>query len=280
MRVQGDIRHYAVQAVALALHAPYMYTYTLTDWSSTRRVECTLDMTEKRILVLANSIRKFPCRCIAGREVVSTNPFTFGPWVRPVSRKSAGELTQLERRLPDGSDPRLLDIIAVPVDRTTGEPDQPENHFVSSDKPWRRIGSVHAGVLERLVEDPGALWIQEGKRCDRTSADALQPVPNRHQSLYLIRPEELELRFWSDYNLADGKNKRTRLAVFRYGGVTYDLALTDPLIAERHVPHFPEVEDGTVTVPMPRGTMLCVSLTHPWQGHHYKVAATVFESRS
>jgi Dual OB-containing domain len=237
-------------------------------------------MAEKRILVLANSVRKFPCRCIAGREVASTNPFAFGSWVRPVSRKSAGELTQLERRLPDGSGPRLLDIIAVPVDGTTGEPDQPENHFISGDKPWKRIGSVQWGVLDRLVEDPGSLWIEEGKRRDRISADALQAGRSGHQSLYLIRPEDLELRFWTDYNLADGKHKRTRLAVFRYGGVTYDLALTDPLIAERHVPQFPEVEDGMVTVPLPRGTMLCVSLTHPWQGHHYKVAATVFESRT
>jgi len=236
-------------------------------------------MSEIRILVLANSIRKHPCRCIAGREVVSTNPFVFGPWVRPVSRKSAGELTQFERQLPDGTDPRLLDIIAVPVDETTGEPDQPENHYISG-QPWKRVGRVHPGVLVRLVENPHSLWIEEGKRCDRISAEALQPVPSGHQSLYLIRPEDLELRFWTDYNLADGKHKRTRLAVFRYAGVTYDLALTDPLIAERHVPQFPEVEDGTVTVPLPHGTMLCVSLTHPWQGHHYKVAATVFESRT
>lgn len=61
------------------------------------------------IVCLANS-RKHNGRCIAGIEIVDRQP---EDWVRPVSSRAGAEVSEYERQYEDGSDPRVLDMIAV-----------------------------------------------------------------------------------------------------------------------------------------------------------------------
>jgi hypothetical protein len=65
----------------------------------------------KTIICLANS-RKLTGRCVAGKEIIDNK---IGAWIRPVSARPTGELSEEERRFPRGQDPKLLDVIKVPM---------------------------------------------------------------------------------------------------------------------------------------------------------------------
>ena len=83
----------------------------------------------KRILCLANS-KKLSGRCVAGREVLDAGP---GSWIRPVSVRLSEEVSEDERQYQDGSDPRVLDIIDVPLIRHQPHACQTENWLLDPD---------------------------------------------------------------------------------------------------------------------------------------------------
>ncbi len=79
----------------------------------------------KTIACLANS-RKPPSggRCVAGREVT---PSGFGAWIRPVSVRPTQEISEEERRYQDGTDPQVLDVIAIQLASAQPQLHQKEN---------------------------------------------------------------------------------------------------------------------------------------------------------
>ncbi len=109
----------------------------------------------KRIVCLANS-RKLQGRCIAGREIGEGIPAT---WVRPVSDRQHEEVSEDERQYEDGSDPRVLDIIDIPLLEPRPNGYQKENWLLDSSTYWVRVGQYARMDLGRLVSDDGALWI-------------------------------------------------------------------------------------------------------------------------
>lgn len=112
----------------------------------------------KRIVCLANS-RKTSGRCIAGKVV--PNPAS-NEWVRPVSARPSRELSEEERRYEDGNDPKLLDVILVPMDRPSPHGSQTENHLIDDNYHWAKESVLSADQLSSLLDKVvGPLWNNE-----------------------------------------------------------------------------------------------------------------------
>ena len=123
----------------------------------------------KTIVCLANSRKPPSGRCVAGREVT---PAGLGPWVRPVSARSAREISEEERRYEDGEDPRVLDIIEIEMSRPQPQNHQQENHLIDDGHYWAKRGVVSWADLERLVEDPAGPSGSMGTRASTATTTA------------------------------------------------------------------------------------------------------------
>ena len=91
----------------------------------------------KQIVCLANS-RKLQGRCIAGREW--NDESRVGDWIRPVSDRKTQEVSEYERQYKNGSDPKVLDIIEIPVIQRQPKDYQTENWLLNDqfllDQEW------------------------------------------------------------------------------------------------------------------------------------------------
>src|SRR5687768_14462946 len=124
-------------------------------------------MPTKRLLVLANSVKKGQ-HCVAGREVLhGPNGYSYGPWIRPVSRTGEGELTEADCALQNGGQPRVFDVVDIPLLKCEGSAAQPENWFIDPSKQWTKVGD-HAALSMPGVnsETPPDLWLAPSGRAD------------------------------------------------------------------------------------------------------------------
>lgn len=225
----------------------------------------------KRILCLANS-KKLSGRCVAGREVLDAGP---GSWIRPVSTRPTEEVSEDERQYRDGNDPRVLDIVDVPLIRHKPHACQTENWLLDPEYYWTKVGQVGWTELQRYVENPATLWTNTRSTFNGSHDEMLQSdgdaLPN---SLVLIRVSTLELRVFAP-GAAFGNSNRRVLATFRHRGVQYALWATDPLIERDYKAR----ADGTYTV---GECCLCVSIGEPMQKQsgescRYKLVAAVIQ---
>lgn len=224
--------------------------------------------TEKTVLVLANSVRSDPSRCVAGREVVGDR---FGRWVRPVSTNGCGEVSYAERTLTNGHEVGVLDVVRMPLAGRMADPLQPENWAIKGQRTWTLIRRARFRELEQLAENPRSIWNEPNARNDSISEDYLRRNPVS-QSLYLVKPTSLKLQFYTnDYG------RRQRRAVFQYGGEQYDLAITDPRVPGNYGARYPvwsEMREHDLN----DRCYVCVSLAHDsFRGRHYKLVATIID---
>lgn len=231
-------------------------------------------MPMKRLLVLANSWKKLPSRCVAGREITmdeKNNLYIIGDWIRPVSAQGQeGSLSPSEITLNTGSTVAVWDFVRVPVSGPSGNPYQPENCTIDGSQ-WMSVTSKYQKPpLSLLEENPPDLWLQPGVKTDRVEHAYLQThLPA--QTLYCIRPTQLTLSFYTN-----AFANRKRRVEFAYNGVDYDLGLTDPVASDRYCPNVPAQgqpsHDRGLNV---NDHLLCVSLAGDFNGWHYKVVAAV-----
>ena len=129
----------------------------------------------RRILCLANS-KKMSGRCVAGREVLDSGP---GAWIRPVSARPTEEVSEDERQYRNGSDPRLLDVIDVPLIRAAPHACQTENWLLDPDYYWSRVRQVGWAELQHYVEDPATLWTNDRSTYNGANDEILQADADR-----------------------------------------------------------------------------------------------------
>jgi len=213
------------------------------------------------IVCLANS-RKMGGRCIAGLRTDG------GGWVRPVAPTEHGELYKQHYVLRDGSEPQLLDVLEIPVIGPYPERHQPENWLIA-DKPWRRVrrsSSLDLGsLLQAHLHGPGLLF---GTQDDRVPAARFEAAPADY-SLALVAPRAVT---WSVvWNPAGRLQARAR---FEWGGIPYDLVVTDPLL-EKRLRGLGRGDHSSAEVGFPRrGRLyLTISLGEPFEGDCFKLVA-------
>lgn len=115
--------------------------------------------------------------------------------MRPVSVRQNEEVSEYERQYEDGSDPRVLDIIDVPLIKPAAKYFQQENWLLDPDKYWTLVGRMKWKALVELAEDPARLWINESNTYhglnDQMSLETAQKLKN---SLVLIHVDHVMLR--------------------------------------------------------------------------------------
>ncbi len=222
----------------------------------------------KRIVCLANS-RKYNGRCIAGKEVISDG--RLGGWIRPVSARETGEVAPNECGYQDGSSPRVLDIIDVPVTEAQPGGYQQENWLLAPNLNWKKVGRFNASELTHFIDTEESLWPDgysssygENDRVPSMLANSLR------DSLRLIRVERLEISPESVY----ANNRRRLRGRFRHADQDYSLVITDTFYENEFFSE-PPPSDYTDE------RLLTVSLGEPFESYgytySYKLIAAVIE---
>jgi hypothetical protein len=179
----------------------------------------------KRFVCLANS-RKLSGRCIAGKELVENN---VGGWLRPVSSRQNEEVSEHERQYEDGSDPRVLDIIDIPLLEPKPASYQQENWLLDPDYYWTKAGKANWSNLKRLVDPVEPLWTNGNStyhgRNDRIEVVAASALTS---SLRLIHVGSLTISVFAP-GAAFGNSKRRVQGWFNHNGSEYRLWVTDPI---------------------------------------------------
>ena len=219
----------------------------------------------KRIVCLANS-RKMSGRCIAGKEISAVGHS--GEWVRPVSARPSEEVSEYERQYENGRDPRVLDVIDVPLLRPTPKDYQQENWLIDNQRYWVNVGRVSPADLDQLTDPTASLWLNNHSSYNGLNDRMpLEAARNLRESLRLIKLHGLTLLV-SAPGANFGNFRRSVQGRFQYNGVAYWLRVTDPVYERRYL----QQADGSYSV---GECFLTISLGEPFQGHSYKLIAAI-----
>lgn len=228
----------------------------------------TQEPAAKTIVILANSRKhsnEQSGRCIAGIEIIDERAVS---WVRPVSARSHGEVSEYERQYEDGSDPKVLDVVLVPFLNYAPSSYQTENWTLDPTRYWKRVGAVGTQDLDPF-EDQSDLWLFDtpDTRYGLNDRVALTVAESLSDSLRLIHVEDLQYRVFAP-GTDFGNSKRRVQASFTYRGVGYRAFVTDPIVERNYLAR----DDEFCTV---GAAYLTVSLGEPYDGFSYKLVAAV-----
>lgn len=221
----------------------------------------------KKIVCLANS-RKISGRCIAGKELLEGN---YNEWIRPVSKRATGEISEYEKRFEDGEHPHVLDIITIPFVEHRPHNYQQENHLIDDGYYWEKEGTLSLSELPKVVDAvPDELWLNGYSSYNGINDRIPEPEANRlESSLLLIQPDTLTISVEIEGAEFDNGKRKVR-AIFTHNNHQYKLAVTDPRIES----HFLKNEDGQYEVNVGE-VYMCISIGEPYNDYCYKLVASI-----
>lgn len=218
----------------------------------------------RRIVCLAN-FRKLHGRCVAGREWMGGRA---GRWIRPVSDREHQEVSEYERQYEDGSDPRVLDVIDIPVLEPRPASFQSENWLLDPEHYWEKVGRMSWFDLPALADPAQPLWFDGHSTYhgmnDRIPLEVADSVTD---SLKLVHGDQLALSVFKPGE-AFGNMKRRVQGRFTCAGIRYSLWVTDPVYERRYLAKL----DGGYRM---GECFLTVSLGESYGGAVYKLIASI-----
>lgn len=233
--------------------------------------------TVKRIVCLANSTMTGG-RCIAGKEVAPdwlpnkqiATDWLPGTWVRPVNQKNTG-LTLSERKQLCGSNPKVLEIIDIPLLDALPKGHQQENWLIDPKRSGQKILDAPRSCLHNLVDPMKPLWASgdspEYGPNERVRFAEPQETPpllldeHPQDSLQLIRVASLKI------SVSEEPGDKVR-GQFKHAGICYRLSVTDPECKKE----YQKKPAGEYTV---GERFLTISLGKPYGKYCYKIIAAV-----
>jgi len=223
------------------------------------------------IICLANS-RKPGGRCVAGKAVQNNK---LGGWIRPVSARSGGELSDSDRQFNGGVEPALLDVIDISMLNKASHAYQPENHTINDRAYWRRVRKASFNEALSAVDPQQAdLWGTSFGSSYSGINDRV-PVataPSFNYSLRLIEVDDLRIHVSAEGAAFNNPARKLR-GHFTYSHHHYALSITDPLVEAQYLAG----QDGWFDI---GNALLCVSLGEPHQNQQgqtyaYKLIASM-----
>jgi hypothetical protein len=220
----------------------------------------------KRVVCLANS-RKLSGRCVAGKELSGDRP---RGWIRPISAREHEEVSEYERQYENGSDPRVLDIMDVPLlnARPTGY--QQENWLLDPEHYWVKVGRFAWRDLRQLADPVAPLWVNGQSTYNGCNDEVpLAQAGKLGSSLRLLRVERMTLSVFKPGEVF-GNPKRRVQGRFQHHGVEYRLWVTDPAYERTYLAR----PDGDYEI---GESFLTVSLGEAYNDACYKLIAAIIE---
>lgn len=224
---------------------------------------------EKAIICLANS-RKNSGRCVAGIEIAEGD---IAQWIRPVSSRPGGELSEHDRRYRDGTTANVLDVIGIRFLEPQQHTYQRENHLIDASCYWECSGKASFADIVKLVDrSPSPLWINGHSTYHGINDKIpLHLCAGFSSSLRLIQPNQTTICVGTESGYQGAPGKRRVRALFELAGITYKLQVTDPQAEEKYLAG----ADGNYDLP---NAILCISLSEAFEGHSFKLVAAIIIS--
>jgi len=218
-------------------------------------------MKNAQVVCFAKS-RKWRGYCFAGKCRDD------GRWIRPVSSLECGTLYSRHMRYWLFCQPKVLDILEIPLEKEEWHLFQTENYRIDEKRKWKKTGRLHFNEVARYVDYPETLWLN-GFNSGHGKNDRIpdREIMRNHirSSLFLIKPDFLRV------GLVEGYKGNQVRAYFKYNGVAYNFPVTDPVVEKE----FKKTAVNSGCTMDCGGLFLCISLGEVFGGNAYKLVAGI-----